>query len=35
MCSKIIDEANLEMVKIRKNSGVIGGRRASETDMDI
>ena len=23
------------MVKIRKKSGVIGGRRASEADMDI
>lgn len=35
MCSKIIDEANLEMVKIRKNSGIFGNRRASEADMDI
>lgn len=30
MCSKIIDEANLEMIKIRKESGVFGGRRPSE-----
>lgn len=35
MCSKIIDQANLEMIKIRKESGVFGNRRASEGDMDL
>lgn len=35
MCSKIIDQANTEMVKIRKNSGNFDSRKASEADMDI
>ena len=35
MCSKIIDHANTEMVKIRKNSGTFESRKASEADMDI
>ena len=35
MCSKIIDQANLEMVKIRKSSGVYGSRKASEAEMDV
>jgi hypothetical protein len=34
MCSKIIDEANKEMIRIRKNSG-FSGRKYSEGDMDI
>lgn len=35
MCSKIIDEANKEMIRIRKNSGITGGRKSSEGDMEV
>lgn len=35
MCSRIIDEANKEMIRIRKNSGCIGGRKGSEGEMEI
>jgi hypothetical protein len=35
MCSKIIDEANKEMVRIRKNSEFVSGRKGSEGDIDI
>ncbi len=35
MCSKIIDEANKEMIRIRKNSGMVGGRKSSEGDMEV
>jgi hypothetical protein len=34
MCSKVIDEANKEMIRLRKNSGV-AGRKYSEGEMDI
>jgi hypothetical protein len=35
MCSKIIDEANKEMVRIRKNSEFLGGRKGSDGEIDV